>query len=110
MFKLIKNKTEINNYVDLIINKFKSLPNTTYLEIWLQRITIPLDRNKEYSEGSICEKIYNKNSTIWNSDWVRDNIKNVFDENLIINESEIENLELEIANEEVDAFAIFHES
>ena len=110
MFKLIKNKTEINNYVNLILNKFKTLPNTTYLEIWLQRITIPLDRSKKYSEESICEKIYNKESTIWNSEWLKDNIKKVFDENLIINEKEIESLELDITNEEVDAFSIFHES
>lgn len=110
MFKLIKNKTEINNYVNLILNKFKTLPNTTYLEIWLQRITIPLDRNKKYSEGSICEKIYNKESTIWNSEWLKDNIKKVFDENLIINEKEVESLELDITNEEVDAFSVFHES
>lgn len=85
-------------------------PNTTYLKIWLQRITIPLDRNKKYSEGSICEKICNKESTIWNSEWLKDNVKKVFDENLIINEKEIESLELDITSGEVDVFSVFHES
>lgn len=41
---------------------------------------------------------------------VKNNIKKVFDENLIINEKEIESLELDITNEEVDAFSVFHES
>lgn len=99
-------KTKIEKYIDLIINKFKSLTNTIYLEIWLQRLTIPIDRNKKYSSGSICEKLYNKSMNIWNSEWLRENIRRQFDENLIINEYEIEKMLLYLSRREVDAFSI----
>ena len=99
-------KTKIEKYIDLIINKFKSLTNTIYLEIWLQRLTIPIDRNKKYSSGSICEKLYNKSMNIWNSEWLRENIRRQFDENLIINENKIEKMLLYLSRTEVDAFSI----
>jgi hypothetical protein len=110
LFELIRSKSEIEYYVQLIIKKFESLPNTVYLDIWLQRITIPLDKNIKYSKGSICEKIYDKESKIWNSEWMKDNIKKRFDENLIIDEMEIGNLDIGITNDEVDSFTIIHES
>lgn len=99
------NKTKVKEYIDLIINKFKSLPNTIYLEIWLQRITISVDRNIKYTNGSLCEKVYNPLSNVWNSDWLKDNIRKKFDENLIIDENEIENIPICISRAEVDAFS-----
>lgn len=93
-------------YINKIIKKFNSLPNTIYLEIWLQRITLSTNRNKKYTSGSICEKLYNPTINIWNSEWLRDNIKRQFDENLIINEDEIEKIPSFVSSEEVDAFSI----
>ena len=97
-------KNAVIKYIDVIINKFSSLPNTIYLEIWLQRMTITIDRCKKFSKGSICEKLYNPSLNIWNSDWLRDNIKKKFDENLIIDENEIQNIILPLSSEEIDAF------
>lgn len=108
IFKLLK-PTQTKKYINLIIKKFKNLPNTIYLEIWLQRITIPVDRNIKYTEGSICEKIYNSSVNIWNSDWLKSNIKKQFDENLIIDEEEIKNISIDISKEEVDAFNVIYD-
>ena len=105
VFNFLSNKKR-NYYANLILEKFKSLPNTTYLEIWLQRITITFDRNKKYSSNSLCEKLYNPFSTIWNSDWLRDDIKKIFDENLIIDEQELNNISICITQSEVDSFSI----
>lgn len=105
IFKFLSKKNK-EKYINLILEKFKSLPNTIYLEIWLQRITISIDRNKKYTSGSICEKIYNSNVRIWNSDWLKDNIKKKFNENLIINEDEINSISPYLSRDEVDAFAI----
>ena len=33
-------KTTINKYINLISKKFKNLPNTDYIDVWLQRLTI----------------------------------------------------------------------
>ena len=43
---------------------------------------------------------------IWNSEWLRENIRRQFDENLIINEYEIEKMLLYLSRREVDAFSI----
>ena len=104
VLKFLSNQQSIR-YIDMIVKKFNSLPNTEYLEIWLQRITISVDRQKKYSLGSICEKIYDSNVQIWNSDWMKDSIKRQFDENLIINESEINNIPKYVLRQEVDVFS-----
>jgi RNA-directed DNA polymerase len=104
IFKYLS-KDKVNQYIQKIVQKFKVLPNTVYLEVWLQRITIVLKRDYEYSHNSICEKIYNSNNHIWNSDWLKENIKQQFDENLIINENEIKKIKGYIDRKEVDAFS-----
>lgn len=105
IFKYLNvDKTE--EYVEKIIKKFNLLPNTIYLEIWLQRITIVINREYKYSENSICEKIYNLQNKIWNSEWLRDNIKNLFDEKLIIDESEIKKIKRYIDRNELNAFSL----
>ena len=105
IFNYLSNKKR-NEYSNLILEKFKSLPNTTYLEIWLQRITISYDRNKKYSSNSLCEKLYNPFSSIWNSDWLRDDVKKIFDEKLIIDEQELKSISICMSQSEVDAFSV----
>ena len=63
-------------------------------------------REYKYSENSICEKIYNLQNKIWNSEWLRDNIKNLFDEKLIIDESEIKKIKRYIDRNELNAFSL----
>ena len=103
IFKFLDN-SKVKEYIDLILKKFKTLPNTTYLEIWLQRITIAIDREYQYDDNSICRKIYDTEATIWNSDWLKNNIKRQFDENLIINDEEVNNMTINISKQEVDLF------
>ena len=54
-------KTTINKYINLISKKFKNLPNTDYIDVWLQRLTITNNIEKKY----LCRATwieYNKNS------------------------------------------------
>lgn len=105
IFKFLSPKKSVD-YINKILNKFNSLPNTIYLEIWLQRMTLSIDRKIKYSAGSICEKVYNSSTKIWNSEWLKENIKKQFDENIIIDEKEIANISLYLSRDEVDAFSI----
>ncbi len=92
-------KTTVDKYINLILKKFKNLPNTDYIDIWLQRLTISRNINKKYS-CLLCKKIYS-DKKIWNSDWLNFEI----DENLIINKDSIDNISPVILQEEVDPFA-----
>ena len=91
-------KTTVDKYISLILKKFKNLPNTDYIDIWLQRLTISRNINKKYS-CLLCQKIYS-NKKIWNSDWLNFKI----DETSIINKDIINNISPVILQEEVDPF------
>lgn len=91
-------KTTINRYINLISKKFKNLPNTNYIDIWLQRLTIANDIARKYS-CTLCQKIYSE-VKIWNSDWL--NLK--IDESLIINNEIIQSISPIMQEEEVNPF------
>ena len=86
----------------LILKKFNNTPNSSYLEISLQRLTIIDNRCKKYN-SLICQKLYNKNK-IWNSDWMNFEL----DESLIIDENIINDLTINISEEEADKFSVSH--
>ena len=91
-------KTTINKYINLISKKFKNLPNTNYIDIWLQRLTIVNNIDRKYS-CTLCQKIYSE-VKIWNSDWLNLEI----DESLIINNERIKSISPIIQEEEVNPF------
>lgn len=84
--------------IEKILKKFNTIPNTDYLNIWLQRLTI-LDRRDIEYQTRLCEKIYTNNN-IWNSDWLNFNI----DETLIVDNEKLNSLTHIITEEEVDKF------
>lgn len=86
-----------------IINKFKKLPNTGLMQLWLQRITIKLNDSLKYSE-KLCQKVTDYNVVIWNSDWLSKSLKNKIDSCDLINEEILEKLGVVIGNEEVELF------
>lgn len=86
--------------VESILEKFKKLPNTDYLNIWLQRLTIIDDRNRIYSTR-LCQKLYQQNY-IWESSWLSFNI----DETKIIDEEVIKSISYVIPNDVIDIFDV----
>lgn len=94
----IEDKSEIIKTVDLIKNKFQDIPNISFIEIWLQRLTLLIYKNKDYNEP-LCQKIY-KSVHIWNSEW----LKKPLDESSIINKNIVKNLNIIIPQKEVSLF------
>ncbi len=87
-------------YVNKILNKFSDLPNSDYLEIWLQRLTLIDNRNKTYN-SSLCQKLYDKQNKLWNSDWLNFTLN----EELIIDENVIDELSITVSESEVNSFS-----
>ena len=75
--------------------------------IWLQRLTIKIDRYKNYSE-SLCQKVNNKDINIWDISWLNKDIQQVFYDNSIINDEDIDKLDKVIAINEVTIFNKFY--
>lgn len=75
-----------------IKNKFSQLPNTNYLNVWLQRLTLKIDPAIPYT-GKLCEKIMDRNVAVWNSDWLNPKFKKIVEETEIIIGEKVEKIE-----------------
>lgn len=84
-----------------IKDKFNQLPNTTYLNIWLQRITLKVDPSIVYT-GKLCEKVNDNSVQIWNSDWLNPKIKRMIEEAEIIKFDVIEKMDITLSDEEIE--------
>ena len=84
-----------------IKNKFNQLPNTTYLNIWLQRITLKVDPSIAYA-GKLCEKVIDSSVQIWNSDWLNPKIKKIIEEVEIIKLDVIEKMDITLSDKELE--------
>ncbi len=100
-----------------IKNKFQNLPNVGHLEIWLQRLTIKLDRNQEQKEllckmaklGDGNEEVKFKKSEIWNCDWnLGSKIRLIINKTAVIDEAKIKEMSSIFSKEEVDVFAEYY--
>lgn len=92
-------KKDIEHIVSLIEDKFSKIPNTDYLSIWLQRITITYKPKRNYN-SNLCQKLYKSNTKLWNSDWLNFDV----DESLIVNEEELKNITQVVPSEELKLF------
>lgn len=104
--KLLSFETKRNkeNIIKLIENKFLKLPNTDYLSIWLQRITITYNKNRQFS-SEICKKIYDNTTKLWESCWLS---KITINENLIIKLNIVDELLPVISSEELNIFDMYN--
>lgn len=100
------NKDERIEVINNIQKKFNNIPNTGFLDIFLQRISLKIDPSIKYSE-KLCNKIINENESIWSSEWINNpSIKNIINKSNIIDRNIIANMDAIITQEEVDAFNI----
>lgn len=102
----IENGKEQKELLIKIKNKFSQLPNTSYLNIWLQRITLKVDPSITYS-GKLCEKVSDNNVAIWNSDWLNPKIKKIVEETEIIKNDVIKNIEITFSQEETEKLDVY---
>lgn len=103
LLSLIPETDKKDEILDLVSQRFEKIPNTGHIKIWLQRLTIKLDRQKQYSEN-LCEKVNNQTLQIWNSDWLENNLKTLIETTAIIDETVIADIDVVIAKEEVELF------
>lgn len=95
-------------FASKIVNRFKAVPNTGLLDIWLQRVTFPSDSQRRYNEA-FCKlvtlKKYPGNDQIWSSDWIAElELKKIIRKTSIIDREELVRLEPVIGRDEIDRF------
>ena len=92
-------KKEMESIISLIERKCLKIPNTDYVSVWLQRITIVSNLKRKFN-SVLCQKIYSKRVKLWNSEWLNFKI----DESKIIKDEEIKGLTQIIPSEELKIF------
>lgn len=98
-------KKDKEQIISKILTKFKKVPNAGIMQLWLQRITIKIGSGYDYSE-KLCNKVINKNTTIWNSDWLNPNFKKIINSYNLVSGDTLKKLGAVISNEEVELFKI----
>ncbi|MFP4023005.1 MAG: RNA-directed DNA polymerase [Thiohalospira sp.] len=92
--------------IEKIKNKFKQLPNTSYLEVWLQRLTLKIDSDINY-ESKLCQKVKNNAIQLWNSSWLNPKYKKIIEDAEIIDKNKIEKIEITFSKEETDHLGMY---
>lgn len=99
-------KSEWINYIDNILKKFDSIPNTWYLNIWIQRLIL---KDKNYKirnfNDPLCVLVRNKkNKTIWKCDIFSKEYRSIIDRYPVIDSQMIEKMPAIIGFDEVSLF------
>lgn len=103
LLSLLNDPIQRDSILQLIMTKFEKIPNTGHIKIWLQRVTIKIDRPKVYDEN-LCKKVNNPAQQIWNSDWLNNSFKTLIDSTPIIDEQKIQDIDTVINQSEVELF------
>lgn len=103
LLSLVDSNEIQNNILTSITTKFNKIPNTGHIKIWLQRVTLKIDRQRQYDE-ELCKKVNDNSIVIWNSDWLNNDLKTLINKEPIINEQIIDRINKIIGPDEVQLF------
>lgn len=87
----IEERTDIMRKVS---KKLISLPNSTYSQLWLQNITYKYDKEKKEIpyETRLCKVVMGEKISLWNNDWLKEELKKDFPQESIVDEKKLEEL------------------
>lgn len=67
----------VADYLQRIRAKFSDVPNTGFLDIWMQRVALGYSIDSNYGE-SLCNAVSGCQVEIWNGDWLSADVKGMF--------------------------------
>lgn len=100
----LETKDEQVEVIRKIYRKLSQLPNTGHMEVWLQRISHPLEPRLHYKE-QLCRLVKNRAADIWNNDWITSpKLKAALDASQIVSKSKVQSLKPVIKPIEIALF------
>lgn len=105
LLSLLNDGAKRDAILQSIMTKFEKIPNTGHIKIWLQRLTIKIDRPRVYEED-LCQKVNDQTIQIWNSDWLNNGFKTMIDKAPIIDEQILQDIDIVINSTEVQLFKL----
>jgi len=101
----LKNEDEKKTILKKIQTKFLQLPNSSLLEIWLQRLYIKIDKSITYNE-LLSQKVLNPRIQIWNTDWLSGSLKKIVEETLIIDAKIVKSTRKVVSRKEIKSILV----
>ncbi len=95
--KGVLNKKKI---IKKIQTKFKQVPNSSLLNVWLQRLYLKIDKRLKYDE-IICKKVLDNNEKVWNTEWLNGSLRSIIDNTPIIQDETIKKLRIKVSKKEI---------
>lgn len=87
-----------------IKSRFAKIPNTGHIQIWIQRVTLPIAADLAYEEP-ICNMVAGEAVALWNMEWISGNdLKNAIDVTKLIDRERLAALAPVIPIDEVELF------
>jgi hypothetical protein len=96
LIERVKDPEKCRNLTKLIVEKFKNIPNSSFVDIWLQRISAPIGLDLDYTDKFTKVAIAKlKNTDIWGSEWLNSDVR------LIMDGTDISDLPNELENKTI---------
>ncbi len=96
----IKDKSHRKKLIKKIQAKFKQVPNSALLKVWLQRLFLKVDASISYNE-LLCKKVIDNSEKIWNTEWINGDLKKIINNTPIVDNEIIKNLEIQPSENEI---------
>lgn len=103
LLSLIDDAEEQEKLLHKIKLRFSKIPNTGHIKLWLQRVTLKIDREIEYDE-LLCKRVNDESIKIWNSEWLNDDFNEIINNAKLIDENVIKTIDKVIESDEIPSF------
>lgn len=105
LLKFVPNDIDKRTVIYKILEKFSLIPNTEHMEIWLQRMTYPFDKEIQYKNVLVCRLVSGEKVDLWNNQWIScADLKNAIDLKIIVDRAKLESMSHVISSKEVRTF------
>lgn len=108
----LKDEKERWNIIDLVCEKLRKLPNSSYNQLWLQNITYQRDKREDRSpyDMRLCQLVAGNTSVdLWNNDWLKPELTQGFSVEPAVNREVLGNITPIITFREIRAYYDFDE-
>lgn len=83
--------------------RFAKIPNTGHMQIWIQRVTLPITKDISYLEP-ICKLVLGQDVSLWNTQWITSHELRASIATSVIDQAALNALEPVIPIDEVELF------
>ena len=104
LMSFLGTEDEKKTVVEKIKTRFGKIPNTGYMQIWIQRVTLPISVGIVYEEP-ICKLVAGENILLWNVSWIKGKaLESALDVTKVVDHEKRASLDSVITLAEVELF------